>query len=183
MRQWRLTDRKDIEPDLEQATVVKNIPAVKDKGGVSHAFIYFFKIEAGIYIPLCHNGNGVATCSCLIGIFDKSYLLLYVRQIGLSIYQCPGIGNHNFGPFFDKPSGHRYRGAFSCITCIGLKGESKETYLLTGQRIEHGAEHIQNEALLLVVIYPYHPFPLVSHLIKTVMPAQIDQIQYILFEA
>jgi len=85
MRQWRLTDRKDIEPDLEQATVVKNIPAVKDKGGVSHAFIYFFKVERGVYLPLGHNGNGVTPRSRFTGVFDKIDLLFYVPQIGLSI--------------------------------------------------------------------------------------------------
>lgn len=57
--QGRFADRIHVETDIEAAAMVKDVPAVKDEGGLHHRIENLPEVEMPVGIPLGEKSDGV----------------------------------------------------------------------------------------------------------------------------
>ncbi len=117
------------------------------------------------------------------GVFDVTDPARRPGKVHAGVFQCLRIGDNHLGPLLEEPPGNEDRGTFPGVARVRLEGETPQADPFPGQGIEHGPQHVPDEALLLVVVDLHDALPVIRNLLESVIPAEVDEVEDILVEA
>mmetsp|Transcript_9216 Transcript_9216/g.13470 ORF Transcript_9216/g.13470 Transcript_9216/m.13470 type:complete len:224 (-) Transcript_9216:768-1439(-) len=184
----------DLETNLSELIMVKNITSIKDKGGFHHRSVDLFIVKRFEFIPLGQYCQSMCSITCRIRICGGCDTIFHMWGVGrIDTTGIIHLSKHvftldlwvkyvNIGSFQKEITHYKHRWSFTHVTCVFFKGKSKDANFLARDSIEHLTNHFLRKSFLLVVVHDDYLIPVLRTLMKAVCFTQIHEVKNILLE-